>query len=216
MHICPVRNSPRAVQRSPGAMRWSSAGADGIHGVTSTYGYRRALKGGVVRRTRGHDEFKEFYERLQPRAIAVARRMVGSTAVGEDLAAEAFARAYSRWSKVAKHPNPDAWLLRVVGNLCVDHIRHEARRPDLRADDPTRDPSAEAALHIDLADAIGRLSGRQQEVVVMRYLIDLTEEDVATSLGMSTGSVKTHLHRATSKLRDELGDRDEIIEVGRD
>lgn len=38
----------------------------------------------------------------------------------------------------------------------------------------------------------------------MRYLIDLTEEDVAVSLGMTTGSVKTHLHRATTKLRSEL------------
>ena len=46
----------------------------------------------------------------------------------------------------------------------------------------------------------------------MRYLIDLTEEDVAVSLGMTTGSVKTHLHRATTKLRSQLGD--EQLPVG--
>jgi RNA polymerase sigma-70 factor (ECF subfamily) len=55
------------------------------------------------------------------------------------------------------------------------------------------------------------LSGRQQEVVVLRYLIDLPEEEVAASLGMSTGSVKTHLHRATTKLRAELGTTDSTI-----
>ena len=44
----------------------------------------------------------------------------------------------------------------------------------------------------------------------MRYLIDLSEEDTAASLGMSTGSVKTHLSRASGRLRDHLGELDEI------
>jgi RNA polymerase sigma-70 factor (ECF subfamily) len=108
---------------------------------------------------------------------------------------------------VRAHPNPDAWLLRVVGNLAVDHVRREARTPDLRGDPLAGDhPGDDAALRVDLARALRRLSGRQKEVVVMRYLIDLTEEDVAVQLGMTTGSVKTHLHRATTKLRAELGD----------
>ena len=127
----------------------------------------------------GDEAFREYYERMQPRAVAVARRLVGAPAVAEDLAAEAFARAYARWSSVRSHPNPEAWLLRVVGNLAVDHVRHEARRPDLSADAGRADhPGDDAALRVDLARALHRLSGRQQEVVVMRYLIDLTEEDV--------------------------------------
>lgn len=166
-----------------------------------------------MRGNQGDDAFREFYERLQPRAVAVARRLVGSPTVAEDLAAEAFARAYSRWQTVRSHPNPDAWLLRVVGNLAVDHVRHESRRPELRHDGGSADrPGDDAALRVDLARALHRLSGRQQEVVVMRYLIDLTEDDVAVSLGMTTGSVKTHLHRATTKLRAQLGD-DELTDA---
>jgi RNA polymerase sigma-70 factor (ECF subfamily) len=161
----------------------------------------------VVRSSQGDDAFREFYERMQPRAVGVARRLVGGSGLAEDLAAEAFARDYARWATVRSHPNPDAWVLRVVGNLAVDHVRHEARRPDLRDDGGRADRSGDdAALRVDLARALHRLSGRQQEVVVMRYLIDLTEEDVAVSLGMTTGSVKTHLHRATTKLRSQLGD----------
>jgi RNA polymerase sigma-70 factor (sigma-E family) len=159
----------------------------------------------VVRRTSDDDDFRGFYERLQPRAVSAARRLVGDPALAEDLAAEAFARAYSRWAKVRRHPNPDAWLLRVVGNVAIDHVRHETRRPVADDDSVRHDPSADdATLRIDLTDAMQHLSGRQQEVVVLRYLIDLTEEDVAASLGMSTGSVKTHLSRATTKLRAEL------------
>lgn len=161
----------------------------------------------MVRQRQGDDAFRDYYERMQLRAVGTARRLIGNSHVAEDIAAEAFARAYSRWNKVSTHPNPDAWLLRVVGNLAVDHVRREARRPQLRGDTGRPDPSADtAALRIDLADALHRLSGRQQEVVVMRYLIDLTEDDVAVTLGMSTGSVKTHLHRATTKLRTELAD----------
>ncbi len=158
-----------------------------------------------MRNSSDDDAFGEFYERLQPRATSVARRLVGTAALAEDLSAEAFARAYARWSTVRTHPNPEAWLLRVVGNLAVDHVRHEARRPVLRDDGGRADgPGDAATLRVDLARALHRLSGRQQEVVVMRYLIDLTEEDVAVSLGMTTGSVKTHLHRATTKLRSDL------------
>lgn len=158
-----------------------------------------------MRRQRGDDAFRNFYEQLQARAVGTARRLVGDPALAEDLAAESFARAYARWREVERHPNPDAWLLRVVGNLAIDHLRREARRPEQRADPVRHDPAADqAALRVDLADALQRLSGRQQEVVMMRYLIDLTEDDVAVTLGMSTGSVKTHLHRATSKLRAEL------------
>ncbi len=160
-----------------------------------------------MRQRQGDDAFRDYYERMQQRAVGTARRLIGNRDVADDIAAEAFARAYSRWSTVSKHPNPDAWLLRVVGNLAVDHVRREARRPQLRGETGRSDPSADtAALRIDLADALHHLSGRQQEVVVMRYLIDLTEDDVAVTLGMSTGSVKTHLHRATTKLRTELAD----------
>ena len=160
-----------------------------------------------MRRTDGDDEFRSFYERLQPRAISVARRLIGDPAVAEDLAAEAFARAYARWGKVRRHPNPDAWLLRVVGNVAIDHVRHESRRPEPDGSRERHDPSADdATLRIDLTDAMQHLSGRQQEVVVLRYLIDLPEEDVAASLGMSTGSVKTHLHRGLAALAQDLGE----------
>lgn len=158
------------------------------------------------------EEFRAFYERMDQRALRTARRLVGSDAVAEDLAAEALARAYARWPQVRVHPNPDAWLLRVVGNLAIDHIRRRRRIADV----PTGDvagvdrPDHDAVLHVDLARAVHRLSNRQQEVVVMRYLVDLSEDEVARSLGMSNGSVKTHLSRASSHLRGHLAELDEI------
>ncbi|MEX0768293.1 MAG: SigE family RNA polymerase sigma factor [Microthrixaceae bacterium] len=170
----------------------------------------RSLKRYVLQDSADDSGFRGFYERLQPRAIAVARRLIGDTALAEDIAAESFARAYARWGKVCRHPNPEAWLLRVVGNLAIDSLRRESRRPQVRQDSARPDPSGDsAALRIDLTDAMQHLSGRQQEVIVLRYLIDLPEEEVASALGMSNGSVKTHLHRATTKLRNEMKQPDQ-------
>lgn len=172
---------------------------------------------GVTQRRTSDDQFRSFYERLEPRAVSVATRLVRDRGLGEDVAAEAFARAYAQWSRVLRHPNPDAWLLRVVGNVAIDQIRRESRRGDLEATSTNHrrradhtDPVAdESELRIDIRDAISRLSGRQQEVVVMRYLIDLPEEEVAAGLGMSAGSVKTHLSRASKKLRIDLSDTEQ-------
>jgi RNA polymerase sigma-70 factor (sigma-E family) len=158
------------------------------------------------------EEFRAFYERMHDRALRTARRLVGIEAVAEDLSAEALARAYARWHQVRSHPNPDAWLLRVVGNLAIDHVRRERRsgpQPQGEAAAPDRTDD-HAVLRVDLARAVHKLSGRQQEVVVMRYLADLSEDEVATSLGMSTGSVKTHLSRASGRLRNHMAELDEI------
>lgn len=157
------------------------------------------------------DEFRTFYERMHDRALGTARRLLGDRTVAEDISAEALARAYARWEHVRSHPNPDAWLLRVVGNLAIDHRRRDRSGPMPRLEPTAPDrPDDAAALQVDLARAVHRLSRRQQEVVVMRYLIDLSEEDVAGSLGMSEGSVKTHLSRARGHLREHMIELDRI------
>ena len=159
-----------------------------------------------MRRNIRDEEFREFYERSNDRAIGVARRMVGNSELAEDLAAESLARAYARWGKLRSHPNPDAWLFKVLGNLCIDHVRKASPRPELLLDISETNTANQATLRVDLADALSRLSPRQQEVVMLRYVSDLSEQDVALTLGMSPGAVKTHLHRATTRLRSELGD----------
>ena len=158
------------------------------------------------------EEFRAFYERMHDRALRTARRLVGYEAVAEDISAEALARSYSRWGQVRSHPNPDAWLLRVVGNLAIDHMRRERRSgPSPRTEQAAVDrPDDDAVLRVDLARAVHKLSNRQQEVVVMRYLVDLSEDEVASSLGMSAGSVKTHLSRASGRLRGHMAELDEI------
>ena len=60
-------------------------------------------------------------------------------------------------------------------------------------------------LRRTLVQALLRLPRRQREAVALRYLVDLPEREVASVLGLSTGTVKTHLHRGLAALRTVLG-----------
>ena len=148
--------------------------------------------------------FEEAFDVLFPRAFRLARRVVGDSAAAEDIAAEALARAYARWPRVVDLPYRDAWVLRVAANLSMDDVRR--RRPG-PAPAPAAGPDADdvVALRLALAAALSALPRRQREAVTLRYLGDLSDADVAGALGISAGSVKTHLHRGLAALRARLG-----------
>jgi RNA polymerase sigma-70 factor (ECF subfamily) len=150
--------------------------------------------------------FDAAFDELYARAVVTARRIVGSAATAEDIAAEALARTYARWPRVHALPYRDAWVLRVTINLAFRSLRR-AGTVALPAIDP--DPAIAVAATVDLVRAARGLPRRQRQVVVLRYLADLSEREVAQLLGLSTGTVKTHLHRATATLRDRLDENPE-------
>jgi RNA polymerase sigma factor (sigma-70 family) len=90
----------------------------------------------------------------------------------------------------------------VAGNLAIDRSRRRARTAAL--DPPIATSSIDERL--DLQRALRALSKRQREVVVLRYLADLPEADVARALGCSVGSVKTHGSRGLAALRAAMAD----------
>jgi RNA polymerase sigma factor (sigma-70 family) len=148
------------------------------------------------------DEFKAAFARLYPSAGRVALRILGDHATAEDVAAEALARTYERWPKIRTLPYLDAWVLRVTANLAIDTVRR--KRPPLREPRPLW-IEERIAVHVALVRAIESLSRRQRDVVVLRYIGDLSEADVSSVLGLAPGSVKTHLRRGLERLRVLLG-----------
>lgn len=157
----------------------------------------------------GPPEFAAEFDRLFERAYAVARRLIGDPTAAEDVAAEALTRTYVHWNRVRGFEYRDAWVARVATNLAIKACR---RRPAAR-ESFTKDPSDETTLRLALVDALARLPRRQREAVALRYLADLTIDDVALTLGVSAGTVKQSVHRALRTLRDQLGtDLDPIPE----
>jgi RNA polymerase sigma-70 factor (sigma-E family) len=146
--------------------------------------------------------FEEFFDETYARTLAVSRRLVGDPHLAEDLAAEALARAYARWRSVRRHPAPDAWVLRTATNLAIDALRRGRATPEPAA---ATDAADLVALRLALAGALRSLSPRQRQIVVLRYLADLSEQEVADTLSLSPGAVKTHLSRGLVNLRRLLG-----------
>ncbi len=158
--------------------------------------------------------FEAAFDELFPRAVRLANRLLGDRAAAEDVAAEALARTYARWPKVSGLPYRDGWVLKVATNLAIDRLR---RRPlDLT---PPHADVFEDAVHLRLAlnAALLTLAPRQRQAVALRYLGGLSDKEVALALGISLGSVKTHIHRGLTGLRSRLGaGLEEVVPVGAD
>jgi RNA polymerase sigma-70 factor (sigma-E family) len=149
-------------------------------------------------------EFADRFAALTAIAYRVAFRLLGDRGEAEEVAQEALARAYARWAVVVRHDEP--WVARVATNLAIGRWRR--RRPTERFADahhgsrPAGD--ALAVERLALLDALTGLPRRQREVVVLRYLADLPEREVAHAMHTTVGTVKQHAHRALQRLRHDL------------
>jgi RNA polymerase sigma factor (sigma-70 family) len=160
------------------------------------------------------DGFDEAFDELFPRAVRLGTRLLGDRSAAEDVAAEALARAYARWSKVGGLPYRDGWVLKVATNLAIDRLR---RRPPEVAPTPNQDFADSVELRMALNAALLTLAPRQRQAVALRYLGGLSDREVADALGISLGSVKTHIHRGLNGLRARLGTGlEEVVPVAVD
>ncbi len=149
--------------------------------------------------------FEEAFRALYPRALGVARRILGDAALAEDVTAEAWVRTFVRWRRVRDLPHRDGWVLRVTTNLALDAARNRARPARAVA---TRAPAEEAdvvAMRAALVAALASLPRRQRDAIALRFLGDLSEADTALAMGVSAGAVKTHVHRGIASLRERFG-----------
>ena len=170
-------------------MRWCWEADDGL-----VWGYGDSREG---RRTKERAlmapripaGFDLAFDGLYAIAYRVAFRILGDRGDAEDVAQEALARASTRWSRLADRP--EGWVTRVASNLAIDRYRRRSRRPP-----PMTGPMGLVDPHLgeraDLVAALRRLPRRQREAVVLRYLADLSEAQVALEMGCSVGAVKSH------------------------
>jgi RNA polymerase sigma-70 factor (sigma-E family) len=144
--------------------------------------------------------FEEAFDGLYARAYGVAFQLLGRRSEAEDVAQETLARAYVHWRAI--RGRPEGWVVKVAGNLSIDSWRRNRRLQHGEAVDAAT-PEPDAA-RVDLHRALRKLSRRQREVLVLRFLADLPEADVAVALGCSVGSVKVHASRGLASLRTSM------------
>lgn len=174
--------------------------------------------------TRGDPRaFRELVERYKKKVYYLALDMAGNPIDAEDISQEVFLKVYRSFSTFRKGAKIGSWLYRVTYNASIDHLRKRGAAPEpvedavlesrSQADSglPGAVPSdpAAAAESSQLRDRIDRaldkVSPQEKAVFMLRHYDDLMLKDIAESLGLSIGSVKSYLFRAVRKLQKELG-----------
>lgn len=142
-----------------------------------------------------------FEERFAP-MVRLATLLTGSTETAEELVMDAFARLAPRYGEVE---HPSAYLRTAVVNATRSHHRRlrTERQQTPHHDDTVEDPELD-----ELWSRLEQLRPAERACVVLRFYEDLTIEQVASHLDLPAGTVKSHLHRAITTLRDLLGEED--------
>lgn len=133
--------------------------------------------------------------------VRMATLMVGSAAIAEEVVQDAFAGVAPRWESIDQ---PGAYLRRSVVNGCAQVLRRrDAERRAIDSQVPRPDVALPTRL-IELSDALDQLNERQRLVVVMRYFVDMHDDDIAEALDLKASSVRSLARRAMAILRKEL------------
>jgi RNA polymerase sigma factor (sigma-70 family) len=148
--------------------------------------------------------FHELVLRHQAWVRSLIRRSLTDQAAADDIAQEAFLKA---WRKLPLLRDPAAfngWLRRIVVNALVDRLRLRAERETLPDDRTTEAPSssfADAEARLDLQSSLARLTPGQRLCVLLVHGEGLTHREAAEETGLPVGTVKSHVARATPLLR---------------
>jgi RNA polymerase sigma-70 factor, ECF subfamily len=150
-------------------------------------------------RSGDRQDFAEFYAGAFPRLVGQVFPVVGDLHDAEDLVQEAMARASVRWGRLQDYDVPEAWVRRVAMNLAADLRRRSRRR--LAAMVRLASMPATAGVELPIRDlrivaALGTLPLSQRQVLILHHLVDLPVVEVAATLRVPVGTVKSRLTRA--------------------
>lgn len=153
----------------------------------------------------------QLYAAHYPELVRLATLLVRNNAEAEEIVQDAFVAMHGRWRRLHEPERALGYLRRSIINGCRSTQRHRMvvakHTPDHLEDAASAETHALAAhTRAQVMDALHQLPARQREVLVLRYYSDLTEAEIAETLGISRGSVKSHAHRGTTALRSTLED----------
>ena len=159
-------------------------------------------------------EFREFMHARWPGMVRLAYGLTGDQGHAEDVAQAAFARAYASWPRVKRSGDPDAYVRQIVINENRNRFRKhrvaERLTDTVLIDVPWTDATRESDERSALIAALQRLGPKQRAVIVLRYWLDLTEQETAAALNCSVGTVKSQASRALATLRESI----ELVDGG--
>ncbi len=155
----------------------------------------------------GSATFEEYAGTAWPSLYRYAYLLSGNHADAEDIAQQTLLKAHRSWARIQESSSPAAYLRRMLTNTYLSHKRPKARQLELLTDAPPESvlaPAGGPEERMVLWPHVRSLPPRQRAVIVLRYYEDLSEQEIADTLGCSKGTVKSTAHHALKALRAAL------------
>ena len=149
-------------------------------------------------------EFESWYRREHPRVLGALFVLSGEPDVARDATDEAFARALAHWPKVEAMESPGGWVYRVALNELRRNLRR--RTTEARVLERQQPPQGPDAPLPEVWQAVAQLPARQRTAIVLRFVADLPEADIALAMGVRRGTVSSTLALARRRLSELLQD----------
>jgi RNA polymerase sigma-70 factor (ECF subfamily) len=151
------------------------------------------------------EAFRVFYEQTARQLWAYLARMTGDDRLADDLLQESYYRLLRTRTTFSDDDHRRNYLFRIATNLVHDQRRRPSvSMSEVGSEEETPDLSAHSAdravRHIDLARALGRLKPRDRSLLWLAYAQGCSHQEIASSLGLKTGSLKALLFRARRRL----------------
>lgn len=173
----------------------------------------------IERAKRDADAFGALYERYVDRIYSYIYYRVGSVPDAEDLTARVFYRALAHIGAYRQRGAPfAAWLYRIAHNLVANWHRDRSRRPEILLDDAATHAERGASPH-ELAEqsedartllsAMARLPAERQQLLILKFVDEMSNVEIAHVMGRTEGAIKSLYHRTLIALRDELSGKRE-------
>ena len=167
--------------------------------------------------------YGDLVRRYERPVLGLILRMVRNRALAEELAQDVFLKAYTRLSSYDRNRKFSSWLFKVAHNATIDHLRRRQlptvplepaedegpRLAELLSDPDSEGPEVQAMreeLGRALDEALAELRPEHREILLLRFTYGLSYGELAETLGLALGTVKTHLHRARKRLAVLLED----------
>jgi RNA polymerase sigma-70 factor (sigma-E family) len=151
--------------------------------------------------------FRDYVLTRGTALLRMATMLTGNRADAEDLVQAALAKTYLAWNKINDHAALDAYVRRAMVNTHISWWRRR-RLEEFPTDELPDQVVADHARESDMAEvvrrALDRLPQRMRAAVMLRYFEDMTEPEIAATLGISLGTVKSTVSRAVAKLRIDV------------
>lgn len=149
--------------------------------------------------------FDAFVRARMPALLRFAHALTGDPHTAADLVQDALERTGMRWSRLERQGDPEAYVRRAILNGRTSRWRKH-RRETLVDAVPERVTFPDPPRHDDeLWRLLATLPQRQRAVIVLRYYEDLSEEQIAVTLGCAPGTVKSQASKGLAKLREAMG-----------